>query len=114
MIVPLLLVALILLIAVIAYVALGHDRVERAWDDLPGPVKTVLNVFVAGSVAVVGAAVVNAGGITDVDWPATGTAALNAGALGVVTAILRAINPIDDAYGLGKATVDDSTDVGDH
>lgn len=113
MIVPLLLVALILLIAVVAYIALGRDRVERAWDDLPGPVKTVLNVFVAGSVAIVGAAVVNAGGVTDVDWAATGTAALNAGALGVVTAILRATNPVDDAYGLGKAKVDDS-DLGDH
>lgn len=113
MIIPLLLVALILLVAVVAYIALGRDRVEAAWDGLPGPVRTVLNVFVAGSVAVVGAAVVNAGGVTDVDWQATGVAALNAGALGVVTALLRAINPVDDAYGLGKAKVDD-TEVGGH
>lgn len=113
MIVPLLLAALIVLIAVIAYIALGRDRVGAAWDNLPGPVRTVLNVFVAGSVAVAGAAVVQAGGVTGVDWPATGVAALNAGALGVFTAILRAINPIDDAYGLGKATIDD-TDLGDH
>ena len=35
------------------------------------------------------------------------------GALGVVTAVLRAINPVDDAYGLGKSKVDDS-EVGDH
>ena len=56
MLVPLLLAALILLIAVVAYIVVGRDRVERAWDDLPGPVRTVLNVFVAGSVAVVGAA----------------------------------------------------------
>jgi hypothetical protein len=113
MIVPLLLAVLILLIAAIAYVALGRDRLELAWDSLPGPVRTVLNVFVAGSVAVVGAAVVNAGGVTGVDWSATGLAALNAGALGVVTAILRAVNPIDDAYGIGKARVDPS-EVGDH
>ena len=72
MIVPCCSPPLILLIAVIAYVALGPGPRQRAWDDL-GPVRTVLNVFLAGSVAVVGAAVVNAGGVTDV-VNATGTA----------------------------------------
>lgn len=113
MIVPLLLAALILLIAAIAYVALGRDRLEVAWDSLPGPVRTVLNVFVSGAALVAVAAVVRAQGITDVDWYATGEAALNAGALGVATAIGRALNPLDDAYGLRKATVDD-TDLGEH
>lgn len=113
MIVPLLLALLIVVVLVVAYVAFGRDRVEAEWDALPGPFRTVLNVFVAGSAAVVGAAVVQAGGVTGVDWPATGVAALNAGALGVVTAVLRAINPVDDAYGLGKSKVDDS-EVGDH
>lgn len=113
MLLPLLLAALILLVAIIGYVVLGRDRLEVAWDNLPGPIRTVLNVFVSGAVLVVVAAVVRAQGVTDVDWQATGVAALNAGALGVATAIGRALNPLDDAYGLGRATVDDS-DLGEH
>lgn len=113
MFVPLLLAALIIVIVVVAYVILGRDRVGAAWDALPGPVKTIINVFVAGSIAVVGASIVQAGGVTGVNWSETGEAALNAGALGVVTAILRALNPADDGYGLGKSKLDD-TEVGDH
>lgn len=113
MLIPLLLAALLLLIAAIAYIVLGRARLEAAWDSLPGPVRTVLNVFVAGAVLVVVAAVVKAQGVTGVDWYATGEAALNVGALGVATAIGRALNPIDDAYGLGKTKVD-ALELGDH
>lgn len=112
MLVILLLVA-ILLIAVIAYVALGRDRFAVAWDALPGPVKTVLNVFVAGGLAVILGAVISAKGVTGVDWQAIGLDALNAAFLGVAVAVLRWLNPVDDAYGLGQAEVD-SAEVGEH
>jgi hypothetical protein len=111
MLIPLLLAALILLIAAIAYAVLGRDRLAAAWDTVPGPVRTVVNVFVAGAVLVVCAAVARAQGVTGVDWSATGEAALNAGALGVATAIFRAVNPLDDAYGLGKGRVVEGVDA---
>lgn len=107
------LLALILVVIVVAYVALGRDRVEVAWDSLPGPVRTILNVFVAGGLVVIFGAVVTAQGVTGVDWQATGIDALDAAFLGVAVAILRAINPLDDAYGLGKSKAGDP-EVGEH
>ncbi len=113
MLIPLLLLALLVVGFVVAYVALGRARFEAAWDSIPGPVKTFINVFLYGSIGAVVAAVVLAKGVTGVDWYATGETALNAGALGVAIAIGRALAPWDDAYGFRKAKADE-LDLGAH
>lgn len=89
------------------------DRLGYLWDSIPTPIRTVLNVAIAAGVLVVVSAVIDAQGVTGVDWSGTGVAALNAVGLGIATAVLRALNPLDDAYGLGKPKVEDP-EVGDH
>ena len=78
------------------------DRLRAAWAAIPRPVRTVLNVGIYGSIAVLVGAVVAAQGVTGVDWPATGRLALDAFGLGVAVAIGRALAPWDDTYGIGK------------
>lgn len=77
---------------------------KNAWAAIPRPVRTVVNVAIAGAVVVVAGAVMTAHGVTGVNWSTTGRAALDALGLGVATAVLRALNPLDDAYGVASAT----------
>lgn len=71
----------------------------RAWNAIPAPIRTVINVALAAALLVVVGDVVDAQGVTAVDWSQSGTDALNALGLGVATAILRALNPLDHGYG---------------
>ena len=73
----------------------------------------MLNIFVAGGLTVILGAVISTKGVTGVDWQTVGIDALNAAFLGVAVAVLRWLNPVDDAYGLGKSVADDS-DLGEH
>jgi hypothetical protein len=75
------------------------DALSRIWKRIPAPARTVLNVSVAGGLAVVATAVLDAQGVTGVDWSATGETALNAVGVGIATAIFRFLNPLDDGYG---------------
>lgn len=79
------------------------DSLRAAWNSIPAPLRTVINVAVAASLAVIAGAVVTAHGVTGVDWSATFKSALDALGLGFATAILRAINPLDTAYGIGAS-----------
>jgi hypothetical protein len=81
-----------------------RDRLLNLWNAIPAPIRTVLNVAIAGGITVICAAVIRAQGVTDVDWAATGEAALNAVGLGLATAAWRALNPLDSAYGIERGT----------
>jgi hypothetical protein len=77
-------------------------NLRTLWAAIPAPIRTVINVAVAAAVLVVVSAVIKAQGLTGVDWSATGISAVDALGLGLATAVLRWINPLDDAYGPGS------------
>jgi hypothetical protein len=76
---------------------------RNIWTAIPAPIRTVINVAVAAAALVVVSAVIKAQGVTGVDWSATGISAIDALGLGLATAVLRWINPLDDGYGRGSA-----------
>ena len=85
------------------------------WEKIPAPIRTIINVSVAGALVFFFGQVVAANGVTSLDWAAVGSQTLDAFALGVATAALRALNPLDSAYGLGKpAAVSGDEIPGDH
>jgi hypothetical protein len=79
-------------------------NLRTLWAAIPAPIRTVINVAIAAALLIVVTAVIKAQGLTGVDWSATGISALDAFGLGVATAVLRWLNPLDDAYGPGSAT----------
>jgi hypothetical protein len=72
------------------------------WVSIPAPIRTIINVAVAAAVLVIVSAVIKAQGVTGVDWGATGISAIDAFGLGVATAVLRWLNPLDNGYGVGS------------
>lgn len=72
------------------------------WEKIPAPIRTIINVSVAGALVFFFGQVVAANGVTSLDWATVGKQTLDAFGVGVATAALRALNPLDDAYGRGK------------
>ena len=72
------------------------------WVSIPAPIRTVINVAVAAALLVVASAVIKAEGLTGVDWGSTGINAIDAFGLGIATAVLRWLNPLDNGYGVGS------------
>lgn len=80
------------------------NTLQKFWQSVPRPIRTILNVGVYGAIAIVVAAVVLKQGVTEVDWSLTGIRALDAFGLGVAVAIGRALAPWDSTYGLGSSS----------
>lgn len=93
-----LIAALIVVILVVAYVALGRDRFAAAWAGIPGPWRTVINVTVGSGAAVVGPEVID--WVTHADLPPWLSLVL----VPFLTAAVRALNPGDgpDTGGYGR------------
>ena len=80
------------------------DRLLNLWNAIPAPIRTVINVSIAGGVLVIAGDVVAAQGVTGVDWTQSGTDALNAVGVGLATAAVGALNPLDSGYGIERGT----------
>lgn len=85
----------ILVAAIIAIVAIGPDRFITTWNRIPTPMRTVINVAIGAVIA---------WALSDglqlllaLDMPPW----LKVLLAGVSTAVVRAMNPADDAYGVG-------------
>lgn len=72
------------------------------WDKIPPPVRTIINVAFSAAIVTIAAAVLNANGVTNINWPSTLVIALNIFSISVCTAIVRALNPLDIVYGIGS------------
>lgn len=68
---------------------------------LPAPVRHFLAVFIGSALVVVARAVVDASGVTGVNWTDTGNAAIAAGvAAGLATVGVFAVTPLTSSYGV--------------
>jgi hypothetical protein len=112
MLVPLLLAALILVIAVGAYVWLGPEKFAAAWARIPGPWRTVLNLALASLLAYGGPELITA--INGSDIPAW----LQPVLVLPLTVLIRSANPADGPAtgGYGKVVQDEvvAPAEGDH
>lgn len=86
---------------------------QKLWDAIPLPVRTILNVGITGALLVFFGAIVSAKGVTGVDWAAVGRATLDAFGLGVATAVVRSLNPLDTLYGVKAVQPAPTGDVQD-
>ena len=75
------------------------DKLKAAWAAIPVYIRSVLNVGVVGSVAVITGQVISHSGVTGVDWTLTGQRALDAFGLGIAVAVVRLLNPLETQYG---------------
>jgi len=75
---------------------------KRVWNKIPLPIRTILNVAIAASVVSVASVILANNGVTSVDWLVTTLSAVNIFFVSVATAVVRALNPLDDAYGYGS------------
>jgi len=78
------------------------DTLKNAWNKIPLPVRTIINVAIAASVVSVASVIISNNGVTSVDWLVTTLSAVNIFFVSIATAAVRALNPLDDAYGIGS------------
>ena len=91
------------------------DMLRYYWEKIPTPIRTIINVGVSGALVFFFTAVVSANGVTSLDWVQVGSDTLDAFGLGIATAALRALNPLDSAYGWGKPKPVSADEIpGDH
>ena len=70
------------------------------YESIPAPLRSIINVTVAGTAVVFVHDVDIAGGFTGINWTNTWHDVAYAALLGASTAVLRALNPADHAYGI--------------
>lgn len=78
------------------------DTLKSAWNKIPLPLRTMLNVAIAASVVSIAGVIISNNGVTSVDWLVTTLNAVNIFFVSIATAVVRALNPLDDAYGFGS------------
>lgn len=70
---------------------------------LPAQVRHFAAAFLGSALAVVGAAVVSAGGVFGIDWTHTAETAVSAGVIAALaTVAVFAVTPLTSSYGLKK------------
>ena len=75
------------------------DALARLWNKIPAPVRTVVNIALGAAFTALAQYVVNLATPGDFN-PNTAVDVLW---VGVTTAIVRYLNPVDAAYGIDKA-----------
>jgi hypothetical protein len=71
------------------------------YESIPAPIRTILNVTAAGALTVGLHDLDVAGSLGAIPWQHVGSDVGYIAIVGLVTAMLRALNPFDTAYGVG-------------